>query len=116
MGTNGGRRPGAGRPVGARNKRSTTVELWARGVLEDPAVRKQMMEQLRQGTLPPVLVTMLFAYAYGKPREQQRDDEAFLQELLSVVLKHVGTADARQEIRAVIEAHHTGTTGLRVVG
>jgi ribosomal protein L19E len=67
---NGGVRSGAGRKPGSRNKRSEEVEEWARSVLEDSAVRKHMVAQLKQGTLPPQTVTMLFHYAYGKPVER----------------------------------------------
>jgi hypothetical protein len=106
---------GVGRKAGGANKRSIEVEAWARGLLEDATVRKSLEDKLKQGSLPPVLVQMLFAYAYGKPREQQRDDQVFMEDLLGVVLKHVGTAAARHEIQQVLEAHHAGATGLRSV-
>jgi hypothetical protein len=57
---------------------------------------------------------MLFHYAYGKPREQQVDDQAFIEDLLAVVLRHATTPDIQKEIRDIIEAH-TGAARLRVV-
>jgi hypothetical protein len=62
--------PQSGRRKGSRNKRSAAVEAWARSVVEDPAVQQRLAEGARQGTLPPQVLTMLFAYAYGKPVER----------------------------------------------
>jgi hypothetical protein len=90
------------------------VEAFARSVVADPEVQEKMRQQAREGALPVPLVQMLFAYAYGKPREQQRDDQAFLDDLVAIVLKHATTDTAKEDIRAVIEAH-THPPGLRVV-
>jgi hypothetical protein len=57
---------------------------------------------------------MFFHYAYGKPREQQTDEQAFVEALLMVVLKHASTDSAKKEVREVLDAHARGTT-LRAV-
>jgi hypothetical protein len=69
MATHGGKRPGAGRQVGSRNKRTLDGEAYARAIVEDPEVRAQLLKQAQQGILPYVLMQMFFAYAYGKPVE-----------------------------------------------
>ena len=66
----GGKREGAGRKHGARNKRTQEVEAYARGIVEDPEVRAMMRQQAREGMLPAPIVLMLHAYAYGKPVER----------------------------------------------
>jgi hypothetical protein len=77
-------------------------------------VQKTMRTQARAGEMPVPLLQMFFHYAYGRPREQQLDDQAFIEDLLAVVLKHAGTSEARKEIREVLEAH-TGGTRLHAV-
>jgi hypothetical protein len=77
-------------------------------------VQETLRTQARQGQLPVPLLQMFFHYAYGKPREQQADDQAFVDALLMVVLKHASTDSAKKEIREVLEAHTGGTT-LRAV-
>jgi hypothetical protein len=59
----------SGRKAGTPNKRTAEVEAWARGVLEDPAVRTMIVTQLKNGSLLPPTVALLFYYAYGKPVE-----------------------------------------------
>jgi hypothetical protein len=83
-------------------------------VVEDEKVQALFLKQARDGSLPVPLYQMMFYYAYGRPREQHTDEQAFTQDLLAVVLKHVGSAEAKQEIKAVIEAH-TGGAILRAV-
>lgn len=113
-----GSQPGerrGGRRKGSRNKRSEGIETYARELLERPAYRAKLETRLEQGTLASGVETLLYHYAYGKPVEPARDDQAFIESLLAVVLKHVGSREAREEIRAVIEAHTTGGPGLRAV-
>lgn len=106
---------GSGRKPGSKNKRGEGIEAFARSIVEDPAYQANLILRAKQGDLAPGMEAMLFHYAYGKPAEQRNpDDQAFMESLLAVVLKHVDTREARQEIRAIIEAH-TGTAGLRAV-
>lgn len=110
----GGKRNGAGRKPGPLPPHREGIQAFARNIVEDPQVQERMLDQARKGTLPVPLFQLFFHYAYGKPKEQQTDDQVFMQSLLAVVLKHVGSADARREIREVIEAH-TGADSLRIV-
>jgi hypothetical protein len=105
--------PGSGRQKGTQNK-AARVEGYARAMVEDPDVREQILAQARQGTLPAPVLTMLFHYAYGKPAESRPDDDAFVQELLTVAGKHVTSAEGRREIRQVIEGH-ASLPALRLV-
>lgn len=112
----GGKRPGAGRKAGVRKQRTEGVAVFARSIVEDPTYQAQLLLRAQRGGLPPPVETMLYGYAYGKPAERQasRDDVVFLEQLLAVVLKHVGSREVRQEIRAIIDTH-LGGDGLRVV-
>jgi hypothetical protein len=96
---------GVGRKVGSTNKRNEGIEEFSRRLVEDPEYQTRLVQRAKQGSLAPGMETMFFHYAYGKPREHPSDDQAFLEDLFTVVLKHAGTAEAQQEIRDVIEAH-----------
>ena len=69
MAGTGGKRPGAGRPNGSRNKRTLDGEAYARAIVEDATVRSTLLKQAQQGVLAPDLVKTLFSYAFGKPHE-----------------------------------------------
>jgi len=58
-----------GRPKGARNKASAGVREWATELVEDPQVQARFLADARAGKLHPSVMTVLLAYAYGKPRE-----------------------------------------------
>ena len=58
-----------GRPQGSRNKSGLAVREWATGIVEDSQVQARMLADARAGTLHPSVLTILMAYAYGKPRE-----------------------------------------------
>jgi hypothetical protein len=112
-------RKGQAKPPGSGRKKSGSakqrgIEAFARSIVEDPTYQKHLLARAQSGELAPPVEAMLFHYAYGKPTEPAKDDQRFLEELLAVVLKHAGSHEARQEIRAVIEAH-TGGAGLRAV-
>lgn len=111
----GGKRLGAGRPVGTTRNRQEAIATFARGIVEDPIVQELLRTQAREGSLSVPMFQMLFHYAYGKPQEASRDDQVFMEDLLAVVLKHAGTHEARQEIRAVLEAHEFGAARLSAV-
>jgi hypothetical protein len=83
--------------------------------VEDPAYQARLKARALEGSLSPALEAMLWHYLYGRPREQARpEDQAFVEDLLSVVLKHVTSDTARSEVRDVISRHSRGA-GLRVV-
>jgi hypothetical protein len=109
------RPPGTvGRKVGSKDKRSEGIEAFARSIVEDPVYQAKLFQRATEGSLPPGMEAMLFHYAYGRPREQQPNDQAFMEDLVAVVLKHASTHEARREIREVLEAH-TGGTRLSAV-
>jgi hypothetical protein len=58
-----------GRCKGAQNKVTREVQALAQGIIEDPAVQAKLLEQARRGKLAPAVMTLLFHYAYGKPKE-----------------------------------------------
>jgi hypothetical protein len=67
--------PGSGRKRGTPNKRTLDGEAWARAIVDDPQVRKVLLEQARAGILPTEILRTLLAYAFGKPPEvMSRDD------------------------------------------
>ena len=41
----------------------------AKRILEDPVVQDRMVSDAQKGKLPPPVMTMLFHYAYGKPKD-----------------------------------------------
>jgi len=70
MGQNGGRRPGAGRKPGGKNKRTIEGQAYARRVVEDPEVQAMLFAQAKAGTLSAPIFTVLMYYAWGKPTER----------------------------------------------
>jgi hypothetical protein len=111
----GGKREGAGRPQGSRNRDQANVEAFARSIVEAPEYQANLRQRAYQGQLAPPIESMLFYYAYGKPPDPvAKDENQFITNLMAVVLKHVGSADARREIRAVLESY-AGATDLRAV-
>lgn len=111
----GGKRPGAGRKPGIPNKNQETVVAFARSIVEDVTYQANLLQRAQAGELAPPVETMLYHYAYGKPMDPQpHDDRAFLQALLAVVVKHVGSTEGRQEIRQIVETY-ARADGLRAV-
>lgn len=43
--------------------------MLAQSILEDPLVQQRMLADAQKGRLPPPVMTMLFHYAYGKPKD-----------------------------------------------
>jgi hypothetical protein len=82
--------------------------------VEDPEYQANLRQRATRGELAPGLEAMFYHYAYGRPPEQQADEQAFVEALLMVVLKHASTDSAKKEIREVLEAHTGGAT-LRAV-
>lgn len=65
---NWGRQAGAGRTKGTPNKLTTEVREAARAIVDDPAYRESLIKRLHAG-LAPHMETLLWHYAYGKPKE-----------------------------------------------
>lgn len=63
------RRGGPGRPKGVPNKATREAKELARSILEDPVVQRKLRDQAQRGKLAPAVMTMLFHYAYGKPKD-----------------------------------------------
>lgn len=61
--------PRAGRPKGTLNKATVEVREMARGLVESDEYVASVRVRVQLGTLPPAVETMLWHYAYGKPKE-----------------------------------------------
>jgi hypothetical protein len=67
--------PGPGRPKGSVNKTTLAQKAFASRVLGDPGTPAfdefvaSTRKQLLAGILPPVILTLILHYAYGKPKE-----------------------------------------------
>lgn len=59
-----------GRTKGTPNKKDTAIAVYAKGLLESPAYRTRLEQQLLGGTLAPSIEMLLYHYAYGKPVER----------------------------------------------
>jgi hypothetical protein len=59
-----------GRQPGVPNKATREVKALAQSILEDPEVQQRMLLDARKGKLAPPVMTMLFHYAYGKPKDR----------------------------------------------
>ena len=59
----------AGRPKGSKNRQTLEAEAFARGIVESSAYRASLEARVEAGSLPPGVETMLWHYAYGKPKE-----------------------------------------------
>ena len=58
-----------GRKKGSRNKITADIRGLARSIVEDKAGTARLLAQYQAGELHPTILSMLFHYAYGKPRE-----------------------------------------------
>jgi hypothetical protein len=67
MATHGGKRPGAGRQHGSRNKRTVEAEAYFRGILERPEFQQQLDAVLNASTPNVGFLQTVWAYVYGKP-------------------------------------------------
>ena len=57
-----------GRLSGTPNRATQEMRAFARSILENPAYRESIRQRIMQGKAPH-LETLLYHYAYGKPRE-----------------------------------------------
>lgn len=78
---------GHGRPVGALNKRTTEARDLARALVEDPEYRQLLLIRIKVGEAPH-METLLWHYAYGKPKEtvELSGGLAVIGELRSVIV------------------------------
>jgi hypothetical protein len=60
---------GKGRPKGSQNKSTGEVRDLARALVNDPEYRRNLDVRLKRGKLAPMVESMLWHYAYGKPKE-----------------------------------------------
>ncbi len=60
--------PGPGRPKGSLNKTTTEVRDLARQIVDDPEYRQALKLRVSLGEAPH-METLLWHYAYGKPKE-----------------------------------------------
>ena len=59
---------GPGRPKGALNHTTREVRNAARAIVDDPIYRMNLQARLLEGKAPH-METLLWHYAYGKPKE-----------------------------------------------
>jgi hypothetical protein len=59
----------AGRQKGTPNKATIEVKEAARLLVEDESYRKNLQARLKSGECAPAVESMLWHYAYGKPKE-----------------------------------------------
>lgn len=64
-----GLRRGGGRPKGVPNKASREIKEAARALVERPEYVASLQQRIDGGKAPH-METLLFHYAYGKPKEQ----------------------------------------------
>ena len=64
-----GRQEGIGRSKGTANKATAEIKNAARAIVNDPEYRALLMIRLKLGEAPH-METLLWHYAYGKPKEQ----------------------------------------------
>ena len=62
--------PRAGRPKGRKNNATLEVKELARRMVENEAYQRRLQARMVKGKIPPAVETMLWYYAYGKPRER----------------------------------------------
>lgn len=65
-----GNRASNGRPRGTQNRVTQDVQAIARGLVDNPTYRRRLLQNLTSGTLHPAVETMLWHYAYGKPKTE----------------------------------------------
>ena len=58
-----------GRQKGGRNKVTLEGREFAKRLTADPKYRAKLRERLKEGKIAPAVESMLWHYAYGKPKE-----------------------------------------------
>lgn len=64
------RSPKAGRKKGTPNKKTREIKEFALSILTGPKYVKHVQDMADEGKLPPHLETLLYHYAYGKPKDR----------------------------------------------
>ena len=58
-----------GRPKGVPNKATKEVKELARRLVLEPEYQQKLRHRLLKGTLPPAVESLLWHYAFGKPKD-----------------------------------------------
>jgi len=58
-----------GRPKGVPNKATHEVRAVAQAIVEDPEYRRNLLARVRKGKAAPAVESLLWHYAYGKPKD-----------------------------------------------
>ncbi len=66
--TSGLKRGGGGRKPGVPNRATLEIREAAKSLIEDPGYLRSLKTRLKSGRAPH-METLLFHYAYGKPKE-----------------------------------------------
>ena len=70
------------------------IREWATALVEDPQVQTGLLADARAGTLHPSVMTVLLAYAYGKPCEAESSEP---------VISMSELEEARQSLQAKLQ-------------
>ena len=70
------------------------IREWATALVEDPQVQTRLLADARAGKLHPSVMTVLLAYAYGKPSEATNP---------APVISMAEMAEARRSLQAKLE-------------
>ncbi len=68
--------PRAGRPLGRKNNATLEVQKAAQALVGDPVYLANLKARLLDGSCSPPVETMLWHYAYGKPRDAEGGEDA----------------------------------------
>lgn len=63
-----------GRPKGTPNKATLEIKKFARSIVEDKEYRANLKKRMIAGKEHPAIATLIFHYAYGKPKEHVEID------------------------------------------
>jgi hypothetical protein len=89
--TSGLKRGGPGRPKGSPNKATVAVREAAKMLVEDDVYRAKLQKRLREGRIAPAMESLLWFYAYGKPKEQV--EHSGMPEAFTLILSDHKTSD-----------------------
>ncbi len=64
-----GRAKTGGRRAGMPNNATRDVREFARGLVGDTSYQRSLLRRLRSGSLPGTVESLLWHYAFGKPKE-----------------------------------------------
>ena len=81
-------------PQGVAQQDDRRGRDWATGIVEDPKVQARLLVDALAGKLHPSVLTVLLAYAYGKPRETANAEP---------MISMAEIEEARQSLEAKLE-------------